>query len=1238
MTLTQEMTSLINGLSVTTKGPNIQLEDELKDTNKAKTPLTLDEMRELLLTNTPIPEGKTVPVGLGMQDYASLPGGMAAYTGYISQMDAIKSTAGFGKGAGGTTPQDPIEDNPIEANCPDGYIFDSIKLKCVPESIIPDLEGNEGGNTSSDEASLVSSYHSFAETIMQNDGYKNSGGTLQDFYDNMDDWWAGGVSKYLYTDMDLLASAFYANAAKGLGVGANALGTSNEGYFDTGAIQDPPSMEDIVGGTETNIDILGRPTGPVYQGQTLNQYQPPSVDDTSPVTPSRPGISSPMPVAPVPSVSIQSGDPQPAPTVKPATVTQADIKQGETARPKAGEGSLAAAQKAAQDKANAEQRRKDEAERRRDEAEANRAAAQKAREQTKSAQEKVRGFSGGYGFQEGGFVEQTKPLQLDDVSLKMQEGGPVEGMPMNEAIPTEGMESMPMPSGQPAGFIEDPSAAPAPDTPVDAMQGEGQKDDVMGELPEGTFVINAMAVQLAGIDELEKMVEDAYEKMVELLKEKQVDEPLIRQLVDRSKSVGKVDVAVSNGEFIIPPELVPIIGEDKLRKINDRGLRKLEETKKTREKQQPPAQMNQGGRVIATEPDGKILTEKVKDASGREVSRILFKDEVKAPEDKGQPSDTFDSPVKDISESKSFVRRKGVDEYIEKDPRQMDRQGFSVTTPKDPKFGGGEDQLASDLGTPTFGGGEGQLAPTRRTYTGGEGPKELTQGFIRPTGTGLETGDPQPITTPTTPTITKPEYEDPEEVRDSATYVKKPSRPLRTSEFSEKANMPERLGYSMQNRLYGNAFAGPVVENEVSVQDGIDLVNKLYKEGNRDKLLEIAIDQDSVYFSFPNVVKAKARDLAFDLGSGKADGPLKDILTATSDSALVHGQSSGMVDDRSLSEGQSSLTGFVSSPRVPAPPPPNAGDFDEKENVPDRFGDLEQRLYNKSFVEPKPTKDQTMQNVQKAEDLIAQQYQDADLGNLAEEGDRTEVIPTDELTEELMKMNSSELNSMLQPDVYNEYSTEDRKKITQEFMRRMTVSSRFREFDVQPRRVSLFQEPRNADDLTRREGDFPETIDTRDGVILNQLYMRLVDKESKFKLNARSNKGAIGLSQLMPATIKDPGAGLIQLLPENERQYIDPRIVGDKPLTDPNANLLFGYYYLKALLTRYQGDVAKALSAYNYGLGNTDNLIEKHGNEWTDNLPDETEDYIRTIKGYLRPADIALPKSRPQQVRVGGFV
>jgi hypothetical protein len=144
---------------------------------------------------------------------------------------------------------------------------------------------------------------------------------------------------------------------------------------------------------------------------------------------------------------------------------------------------------------------------------------------------------------------------------------------------------MPIPSGQPAGFVNDPSAAPAPDNTMDAMQGEGQKDDVIGELPEGTFVINAMAVQLAGIEELDNMVEKAYETLSENMREKGIDENLVTQLVGSSRSKAgmkeqMVDVAVSNGEYIIPPEIVPIIGEDKLRKINDRGLRKLEKESK----------------------------------------------------------------------------------------------------------------------------------------------------------------------------------------------------------------------------------------------------------------------------------------------------------------------------------------------------------------------------------------------------------------------------------------------------------------------------------------------------------------------------------------------------------------------------------------------------------------------------------------------------------------------------------
>ena len=127
------------------------------------------------------------------------------------------------------------------------------------------------------------------------------------------------------------------------------------------------------------------------------------------------------------------------------------------------------------------------------------------------------------------------------------------------------------------------------------MQGKGREDDVEGQLPEGTFVINAMAVQLAGIDRLNSMVEKAYKTLAETMREKQVDEPLVKQLVTRSRDISgvQVDVAVSNGEYIVPPEIVPIIGEDKLRKINERGLRKLEE----KGVEEPEQEMKDGGSV-----------------------------------------------------------------------------------------------------------------------------------------------------------------------------------------------------------------------------------------------------------------------------------------------------------------------------------------------------------------------------------------------------------------------------------------------------------------------------------------------------------------------------------------------------------------------------------------------------------------------------------------------------------------
>jgi soluble lytic murein transglycosylase len=89
------------------------------------------------------------------------------------------------------------------------------------------------------------------------------------------------------------------------------------------------------------------------------------------------------------------------------------------------------------------------------------------------------------------------------------------------------------------------------------------------------------------------------------------------------------------------------------------------------------------------------------------------------------------------------------------------------------------------------------------------------------------------------------------------------------------------------------------------------------------------------------------------------------------------------------------------------------------------------------------------------------------------------------------------------------------------------------------------------------------------------LLAAVIYQESKFKSNARSKSGAIGLMQLLPDTAKG-----IAVHTGGTRFRVDD-------LYDPELNVRYGAWYLRHLLTKY-GDEREALAAYNAGQDNVD--------------------------------------------------
>jgi soluble lytic murein transglycosylase-like protein len=106
------------------------------------------------------------------------------------------------------------------------------------------------------------------------------------------------------------------------------------------------------------------------------------------------------------------------------------------------------------------------------------------------------------------------------------------------------------------------------------------------------------------------------------------------------------------------------------------------------------------------------------------------------------------------------------------------------------------------------------------------------------------------------------------------------------------------------------------------------------------------------------------------------------------------------------------------------------------------------------------------------------------------------------------------------------------------------------------------------------------------------LVKAVITTESGWNARAISQKGAVGLMQLIPSTAQRFGVG--------------------NPF-DPAQNVEGGTTYLKALLDRYNGDLTKSLAAYNAG----ERAVDLSGG-----VPAyrETQRYVQKVTdAYFRP-------------------
>ncbi len=131
------------------------------------------------------------------------------------------------------------------------------------------------------------------------------------------------------------------------------------------------------------------------------------------------------------------------------------------------------------------------------------------------------------------------------------------------------------------------------------------------------------------------------------------------------------------------------------------------------------------------------------------------------------------------------------------------------------------------------------------------------------------------------------------------------------------------------------------------------------------------------------------------------------------------------------------------------------------------------------------------------------------------------------------------------------------------------------------------------------------------------LLYAFIKTESSFEPDAKSDAGAIGLTQITEETfswIK------LMLCPKEDIVFED--------LYRPETSIRFGAYYISRCLGRYKGSVDTAAAAYHSGWGTVDKLLKQQGSETLTEFPyTQMKNYVYKInKAYTSYQEIYLNK------------